>query len=134
MIDSIIILPGTHRMIGEIVLLITLLTALLLLYQTIRKQAMSRLGRAMTIAAQLALMMQALIGIKLLDQGMGTVQLYIHYVGGLGPLLFFLLSYWFPAKNPIRHTRWTALAAVGAFTFAIMAYTIGGMYARGDLS
>jgi multisubunit Na+/H+ antiporter MnhB subunit len=74
-------------------------------------------------------MVQALIGIKLLDQGSGFMQLYIHYVGGLGPLLFYMLMYWFPARDDLRKTRVAALVTGSAFLFAVMAYTIGGAYA-----
>ncbi len=134
MIDRIIIPPALHRGFGELVIVTTLLTTLFLIYLVWQQRSMNGGAKALTILTQLALMVQALIGIKLLDQGMGTIQLYIHYLGGLGPLLFFLLTYWFPSRDAIRQTRWIALAAGGAFIFALLAYTIGGMYARGGLS
>ncbi len=134
MIDRIIIPPSLHRGFGELVMLTTLVTALFLIYLVWQRRSMNGGAKALTILTQLVLMGQALLGIKLLDQGMGTIQLYIHYLGGLGPLLFFLLLYWFPSRDAIRQTRWTALAAAGAFIFALMAYTIGGMYARGGFS
>jgi heme A synthase len=134
MIDRIIIPPSLHRGFGELVMFTLLLTALFLLYLAWRKQPLNSGARTLTILSQVVLMGQALLGIKLLDQGMGTIQLYIHYLGGLGPLLFFLLLYWFPSRNPIHQTRWAALAAGSAFVFAILAYTIGGLYARGGLS
>ncbi len=134
MIDRIIIPPSLHRGFGELVMLTLLVTTLFLLYLAWRKQPMNGGARTLTILSQVVLMGQALLGIKLLDQGMGTIQLYIHYLGGLGPLLFFLLLYWFPSRNAIRQTRWAALAAGSGFVFAILAYTIGGLYARGGLS
>ncbi len=134
MIDRIIIPPALHRGFGELVMLTLLLTTIFLLYRAWRKQPLTGVARALTILSQVVLMGQALLGIKLLDQGMGTIQLYIHYLGGLGPLLFFLLLYWFPSRDPIRQTRWAALAAGSALAFAILAYTIGGLYARGGLS
>jgi len=134
MIDRIIVPPALHRGFGELVLVTILVTALLLIYLAWRKQPLNQGARTLTILSQLVLMGQALLGIKLLDQGMGTMQLYVHYLGGLGPLLFFLLYYWFPSRDALRQTRWAALAASGAFLFAILAYTIGGLYARGGLS
>jgi len=134
MIDQIMISPVLHRGFGELVMATTLVTALLLLYLAWRKQSLNGWARGLTIASQLVLMIQALLGIKLLDQGMGVMQLYVHYLGGLGPLLFFLLLYWFPSRNAIRQTRWTALAASGALIFAILSYTIGGLYATGGVS
>lgn len=134
MIDQIMISPVLHRGFGELVMATTLVTALLLLYLAWHKQSLNGWARGLTIASQLVLMIQALLGIKLLDQGMGVMQLYVHYLGGLGPLLFFLLLYWFPSRNAIRQTRWTALAASGALIFAILSYTIGGLYATGGVS
>ena len=133
MLDRIIVQPALHRGFGELVMLTTLVTALFLLYLVWRKQPLNQGARVLTILCQLVLMGQALLGIKLLDQGMGTIQLYVHYLGGLGPLLFFLVYYWFPSRDAIRQTRWAALAASGAFCFAILSYTIGGLYARGGL-
>ena len=133
MLDRIIVQPALHLGFGELVMLTTLVTALFLLYLVWRKQPLNQGARVLTILCQLVLMGQALLGIKLLDQGMGTIQLYVHYLGGLGPLLFFLVYYWFPSRDAIRQTRWAALAASGAFCFAILSYTIGGLYARGGL-
>ena len=133
MLDRIIVQPALHRGFGELVMLTTLVTALFLLSLVWRKQPLNQGARVLTILCQLVLMGQALLGIKLLDQGMGTIQLYVHYLGGLGPLLFFLVYYWFPSRDAIRQTRWAALAASGAFCFAILSYTIGGLYARGGL-
>ena len=133
MLDRIIVQPALHRGFGELVMLTTLVTALFFLYLVWRKQPLNQGARVLTILCQLVLMGQALLGIKLLDQGMGTIQLYVHYLGGLGPLLFFLVYYWFPSRDAIRQTRWAALAASGAFCFAILSYTIGGLYARGGL-
>ena len=134
MIDQIMIPSALHRGFGELVMLTTLVTALFLIYLVWRKQSLNGWARGLTIGCQLVLMGQALLGIKLLDQGMGTMQLYVHYLGGLGPLFFFLLLYWFPNRDAIRQTRWAALAASGAFVFALLSYTIGGLYATGGLS
>ena len=87
-----------------------------------------QVARVLLLVAQITLMVQALIGIKLLDQGLGQLQLYIHYVGGLAPLLFLVLTYWFPATDPHRQTRYRAVAASMAFVFAFMAFTIGEAY------
>jgi hypothetical protein len=86
--------------------------------------------KSLLIVTQVVLMVQALLGIKLLDQGSGTVQLYIHYLGGLGPLLFFMLMYWFPTRDGVKHSRIAALVAGTAFVFAFMAFTIGSMYSN----
>jgi len=44
-------------------------------------------------------MLQAAVGIKLLDQGMGVVQKYVHYLGGLGSVGLLMLFYWLPKRT-----------------------------------
>lgn len=130
MIDQIGVSPTAHLFVGMGVLLATLASFVITIVFVLRRQSLPRWSKPVLIITQLVLMVQALIGIKLLDQGSGTVQLYIHYLGGLGPLLFFMLMYWFPAKEPLRQARVAALVTGAAFVFAFMAFTIGEMYSR----
>ena len=89
---------------------------------------------AALIALQIALMVQALIGIKLLDQGLGTVQKYVHYLGGLGALGLVMLYYWLP-KRDARDSSTKALGlTLASLAFVLMTFIIGGLYARGSLS
>ncbi len=129
MIDRIGVPPSVHRDIGIAVLVITFVAFLVAALFAARSRVLPGWSKPLFIGAQIVLMVQALIGIKLLDQGSGFVQLYIHYVGGLGPLLFYMLMYWFPAPDALRQSRIAALVTGAAFAFAIMAYTIGGTYA-----
>lgn len=129
MIDRIGVPPIVHRDVGIAVLVITFTAFLVAALCAVRRRTLPGWSKPLFIAAQVVLMVQALIGIKLLDQGSGFVQLYIHYVGGLGPLLFYMLMYWFPARDDLRRTRVAALVTGSAFLFAVMAYTIGGAYA-----
>ena len=133
MIDAMVLQPAVHHGVGGVVLLVLAIAAGWAGYAAVRKQPLSRGMRWILIAAQVVLMVQALLGIKLLDQNLGAMQLYIHYVGGLSPLLFYMLLYWFPSRDEIRQTRWTALATGMGFLFAVMAFTIGGAYAQGNL-
>ena len=82
------------------------------------------------ILAQVALIAQILVGVKLLDQGLGVMQLYIHYVGGLGAFFFFLLYYWFLPKTPTRQSRLAFAMSILAFLFAVQSYFIGQSYVR----
>jgi hypothetical protein len=133
MIDSIIVPPTVHILTGQLVLLTTLLSTIVTLLLAVRRQSPGGRTRALLVATQLVLMVQALIGIKLLDQGAGPLQLYIHYVGGLAPLLFFLLFYWFPLRNE-RLQRWVLpVVTAASFLFAVMAYFIGQGFVRGTL-
>lgn len=130
MIDRIGVPPTVHLWVGVAVLATTLVSFLVVTLFVLRKQTMPAWTKALLILTQLVLMVQALIGIKLLDQGSGVVQLYIHYLGGLGPLLFFMIMYWFPVKDGMKQTRIAALVTGSAFAFAFMAFTIGSAYSN----
>lgn len=130
MIDQIGVPPQVHMVVGIAVLAVTLSSFLVAVLFALRKQPLPRWTKALFIAAQLVLMVQALIGIKLLDQGSGFSQLYIHYLGGLGPLAFFMLMYWFPSRDALKQTRIASLVAGGSFVFAFMAFSIGSAYAN----
>ncbi len=128
MIDEIALSPEIHVVVGTLVLVCTLAAALVTGWQAWRKGALAQWSHGLMIITQLVLMTQALIGIKLLDQGLGVVQLYIHYVGGLAPLLFLILLYWLPLGSP-RARAWATFGATTcAFAFALMAFAIGQSY------
>ena len=127
MIDSIWVPSSVHVVSGMVVLLATLAALIVSAYLAWRNRSLGVGASAVLIFAQLALMVQAVIGIKLLDQGLGPLQLFIHYLGGLGPLLFFFVYYWLPRE--VRLKRWTAVIVTSsAFLFAVMAFGIGQSY------
>ena len=127
MIDSIIVPSWVHASVGGLVLIATFVAFIWSGWRAIAGKPLGWFGQAVFILSQAVLMIQALIGIKLLDQGMGVLQLYIHYVGGLAPLAFFLVWYWLPERQ--RMARWTATLVTGAaFMFAVMAFFIGQSY------
>ncbi len=131
MIDQIWIQPALHLWIGVLVLASTLLSLIFSGFLAWRKQPFNRAAHTILLIAQSSLILQVLIGIKLLDQGLGPLQLYIHYVGGLGAFFFYLLLYWLP-KNLVQK-RWTAFSLTSlAFLFAFMAFTIGSSYVAGQ--
>lgn len=128
MIDNIGIPSSVHVAIGVLVMVTTLAAAIITGVLAWRRLGVTALGHWTMILAQVALIIQILIGVKLLDQGLGVLQLYIHYVGGLGAFFFFLLYYWFQPKTPKRQ-GWLAFAmSLLAFLFAIQAYFIGQAY------
>lgn len=128
MIDAIALSPEVHVFVGALVLISTLVAALVTGWQSWRIRKLARWTQGLLIITQLVLMTQALLGIKLLDQGLGVVQLYIHYVGGLAPLFFLILLYWVPMGSPRTRAWATFGATTSAFVFALMAYTIGQSY------
>lgn len=127
MIDQIWVQPAVHFWLGMAVVVTTLLSLIYSFVLAFQKRALNRRLYAVFLLAQISLMAQVLIGIKLLDQGLGPLQLYIHYLGGLGAFFFYLLFYWFPKS--MREQRWTAfsMSSLG-FLFALMAFSIGSMY------
>ncbi|NLG08373.1 MAG: hypothetical protein GX560_03815 [Deinococcales bacterium] len=131
MIDSIWVPSSVHVTTGMLVLVTTLLATVVTAVLAVRRRPLGAGAHAVLIAAQVALMAQAVIGIKLLDQGLGPLQLFVHYLGGLGPLLFFFVWYWLPSR--LRDARWTPLIVTGsAFLFALMAFGIGQSYVAGQ--
>ncbi len=127
MIDAIWVPPSVHIFSGTIVLIATLLAMFVTAFFAWRKRHLNAGAHALLIFTQITLIVQAVIGIKLLDQGLGPLQLFIHYLGGLGPLLFFLVYYWLPL--PVRARRWTAFTVTSsAFLFALMSFGIGMSY------
>jgi hypothetical protein len=125
---------SVHAHTGMAVLTATLLAMVIVGFLAWRGRELSRTARAVMIVAQLAVMVLVLIGIKLLDQGAGPLQLYIHYVGGLAPLALFLVASWWPARDPRIQSRIMAFITAGAFVFALLTFTIGQAYARGVFS
>lgn len=129
-IDNIIIDSSVHVAGGIIVLGAMVAAAGWLARLALAGQEVDRVGQGLIIAAQVALAGQALIGIKLLDQGQGIVQLYIHYLGGLLPLGLFLAAGWFRFPDPLRRTRVLAVLTSVGLASAVMAFTIGQAYAN----
>lgn len=128
MIDNIFIPSSVHVAIGILVMVSTLAATVVTGLLAWRRQGVTPLAHWIMILAQIALIIQILIGVKLLDQGLGVLQLYIHYIGGLGAFFFFLLYYWFLPKSPTRR-GWLAFAmSLLAFLFAIQSYFIGQAY------
>lgn len=129
-IDNTIISSSVHVFVGVIVLVTMTAASALVLRHAVRNEAVTSPTRMALGAAQLALIVQVLLGIKLLDQGQGIVQLYIHYVGGLIPLGAFLAAGWFARGDTPRSSRvLAALLGVGAVS-AFMAFFIGRAFAN----
>lgn len=129
MIDSIIVPPSVHLTVGALVLLTNSIVLIVSVWLFLKKQPVNGLANATFILFQFVLMVQVLIGIKLLDQGLGILQLYIHYLGGLAPLFFCFLYYWLPtSKNPQVQTRRLFIVAALALFFTVLTFTVGRMY------
>lgn len=129
-IDNFIIDTSVHLTVGVIVVAAMVIATGLVARHAIRAEPIGRPAGVSLVAAQVALAVQMLLGIKLLDQGQGILQLYIHYVGGLIPLGAFLVGGWFARGDDGRSSRiLAALLVVGSLS-AVMAFTIGRAYAN----
>jgi hypothetical protein len=133
MIDAIFVSPMIHVTVGTLVLV----TCALALFATVRaalsKRPFSNVTHGLFILFQVTLMVQVLIGIKLLDQGLGPLQLYIHYLGGVAPLGFTLLFYWLPGADSIVKSRRAAIATTSSFAFVLLTFAVGSMYVAGGV-
>ncbi|PID87022.1 MAG: hypothetical protein CSB13_01520 [Chloroflexi bacterium] len=127
MIDSIIVSPVTHMIVGTIVLLTNLFFLFVVGRLAWKKHTLSPLANATFILFQLALITQTLVGIKLLDQGLGVLQLYIHYLGGAASLAFCLLYYWLPTRDELKQSRRLAVVAVASFLFVFLTFVVGSI-------
>lgn len=129
-IDNIIVDTSVHLTVGVIAVAAMVVTTVLVARHALRAEPIGRPAGVSLVVAQLVLTAQLLLGIKLLDQGQGIVQLYIHYVGGMLPLGAFLVGGWFARGDDARSSRiLAALLTLGSLS-AIMAFTIGRAYAN----
>jgi heme A synthase len=131
MIDAIFVPTSVHLTIGMLLLISSLLALGATAYAAWRKAPFSTGVHLFFILFQVVLMIQILVGIKLLDQGLGPLQLYIHYIGGAAPIAFALLFYWFPGTDDGTKSRRAALVTALSFLFVLMTFTIGSMYTPG---
>lgn len=132
-IDNFIIDSSAHLFTGVLVLITMTAATGLVMRHALRNEAIGRPGLVSMVAAQVALTVQLLLGIKLLDQGQGIVQLYIHYVGGLIPLGAFLVGGWVARGDSGRSSRILAALLVIGYVSALMAFFIGRAFANRSL-
>lgn len=133
-IDNIIISSAAHRWWGALAVLSMVVVVGLVTRHVARGEAVSRLTRWVFLVTQIVLVVQVLLGIKLLDQGQGIVQLYIHYVGGLIPLGSFLAGGWLARGDTPRSARVLLILLLVGMASALMAYFIGRAYVTGAVS
>lgn len=127
-IDNWIIDSSVHVALGLAVLVTMTAAAAWSVRLAVAGRVVDTTARWLVGAAAVVLGAQVLVGIKLLDQGQGISQLYIHYVGGLIPLGVFLLTGWWPRPDTAGRTRIFAALVVVGWLSALMAFTIGRAY------
>lgn len=131
MIDSIILTPNVHVMTGALALFGSILALLGTGWAAWKQKRFTRLAQASLIFLQVSLMVQIVVGIKLLDQGLGPLQLFIHYLGGMAPIGFCLFFYWLPIQNEVHKSRLAASIALLSVLFLFMTFGIGSAYVPG---
>lgn len=132
--DEIMVQPIVHNAVGGLVVLAAFAAAVLNWRGAYILKDFGPLQRGSIIVLQLALMVQALIGIKLLDQGLGIVQKYVHYLGGLGALGLLMLLYWLPQRSAQQTSKNALNLTTASLAFVLLTFVVGGLYARGGLS
>ncbi|MBW3611341.1 MAG: hypothetical protein KY438_07405 [Actinobacteria bacterium] len=130
-IDNFIVPSSVHQLNGGLVVVSLLVAGGWLTWLAVKRRPFDRSAQVLVALSQVFLIVQALLGIKLLDQGMGVVQLYIHYVGGTIPLGFYLIVGWFRFADPVRRARVLAVLVDIGLASAVMAYLIGQAYVNG---
>ncbi|MDP8954462.1 MAG: hypothetical protein M3N37_06010 [Actinomycetota bacterium] len=130
-IDNFIVPSSVHQLNGGLVVVSLLVAGGWLTWLAVKRRPFDRSAQVLVSLSQVFLIVQALLGIKLLDQGMGVVQLYIHYVGGTIPLGFYLIVGWFRFADPVRRARVMAVLVDIGLASAVMAYLIGQAYVNG---
>ena len=127
MIDSIILNSNVHVWTGTFVLLSIIFATAISLFYAIKQKPHDKLFHFALILAQISIVIQVLVGIKLLDQGLGVLQLYIHYIGGIAAIFFLILYYWLPEK--VRTSRWLGFGLISmSLLFALQTFVIGSIY------
>ena len=125
MLDNLVVSPAVHMWIGVLVMATTLAAVVATGLQARKRQPVNQTTHLILILAQAALMLQVLVGVKLLDQGLGVLQLFIHYVGGLGAFFFFLLYYWLRPKSELTQSRLAFILSFLALLFVLQTFFIG---------
>jgi hypothetical protein len=128
-IDNWIISSAVHVATGVVVVVSMVLATVLVVRHAVAGRPIDAAARSALLVAQIALVVQVLLGIKLLDQGQGIVQLYIHYIGGLMPLGAFLVAGWFARGDSRWSTRLLAVLLLLGTLSAGAAFFIGRAYA-----
>ncbi len=127
-IDNWIIPSSVHVTLGIAVLVVVGAAVVWLGRRAVAGLTIDPVGKALVGASQVVLALQVLLGIKLLDQGQGISQLYIHYLGGMAPMAVFLVAgWWIRGETPKSNRLLAALVALGWIS-AVMAFTIGRAY------
>jgi len=132
-IDNFIIDRSAHLVSGVVVLITMTVATVAVIRHAIRNEPLNKPTLIAVGAAQVSLTVQLLLGIKLLDQGQGILQLYIHYVGGLIPLGAFLVGGWVARGDSGRSSRIFAGLLIVGYVSALMAFFIGRAYVNRGL-
>ena len=131
MIDQLVLSPIVHVVVGGVLFVVATAALVMVLWEARQRRPLSRVSVATLIFLQLLLFVQIMLGIKLLDQGHGIRQLYVHYVGGVAPLAFYFLLYWLPVRDHVKRTYLTAAVTVASFVFILLTFAVGSMYVNG---
>lgn len=132
MIDRIIVPTSVHVIVGVLLIVVASITTLIYLWLARKNSPLTTAAKVSLAATELILLVQVLIGIKLLDQGQGVFQLYVHYLGAILPVGLLFAMRWLPVFQK-HQVRITAAVMVVTLASVIMTATIGSAFVRGEL-
>ena len=129
-IDNIVVRPVVHLIVGSLVIISFVVFAAWMIKALIQRRPWDRTSLILLGACEVILAVQVLIGVKLLDQGEGIFQLFIHYAGGLLPIAIFVVAGWIDFGDAVKKTRAYAVCALVSLGIILMTYFIGEAYAN----
>jgi hypothetical protein len=131
-IDRIVVPTSVHIIVGILLIVVTSIATLIFLLLAKQNRPLNTAAKVSLAATELILLVQVLIGIKLLDQGQGVFQLYVHYLGAILPVGLLITMRWLPIFEK-HQVRITAAVMVVTLASVIMTATIGSAFVRGTL-
>jgi len=130
-LNSLLGSPAFHVVMGVVILLASLTSFVVAVGLIWKRQPLTSLVSRLFIITQLALIAQLLVGVALLDEGFGRFQVYVHYLGGIAPLAFYLLFYWLRPTDRLKELRLAVSASGAALFFTLMVFVAGSVYVSG---
>ncbi|MBI9046689.1 MAG: TIGR03987 family protein [Anaerolineaceae bacterium] len=121
-LESLIVSPEIHVSVGGFVLITSLVSFLTAGWLTWKKKPLRSLVSKIFIGTQILVMLQILVGIKLLDQGFGPLQSFGHYLSGIAPIASFMLFYWIRRTDKLSQTRLAATITGSATLFILITF------------
>jgi uncharacterized repeat protein (TIGR03987 family) len=121
-LKSLVVSPAIHVSTGGFALIISIASFLIAGWLSWNKIPLTSFASRIFIGAQILIILQILVGIKLLDQGFGALQSFGHYMTGIAPLASFILFYWIRRTEKLSQTQLAAKITGSATLFILITF------------